>query len=48
VVAITAPDNVGSIAVLERIGFKFERMMRLADDREELRLFASTWPADPR
>jgi ribosomal-protein-alanine N-acetyltransferase len=47
VVAITSPDNVGSIAVLKRIGLKFERMIKLADDREELRLFASAWPANP-
>jgi RimJ/RimL family protein N-acetyltransferase len=40
IVAITAPDNRGSIAVLEKIGLKFERMVRLADDPQELKLFA--------
>ncbi len=29
IVAITAPDNLGSIAVLEKIGLKFERMISL-------------------
>ncbi len=38
-VAITAPENHGSIAVLERIGLKFERMVRLAADPQELKLF---------
>jgi RimJ/RimL family protein N-acetyltransferase len=39
VVAITSPDNSQSIAVLEKIGFKFERMIRLVDSSPELRLF---------
>jgi ribosomal-protein-alanine N-acetyltransferase len=39
IVAITAPDNQGSIAVLERIGLKFEGMVRVGGDREELKLF---------
>jgi RimJ/RimL family protein N-acetyltransferase len=38
-VAITAPENHGSIAVLERIGLKFERIVRLAADPKELKLF---------
>ena len=38
-VAITAPENHGSIAVLERIGLKFERMVRLAADPHDLKLF---------
>jgi RimJ/RimL family protein N-acetyltransferase len=41
IVAITAPDNQGSIAVLERIGLRFERMLRLRDDGGESKLFAS-------
>jgi RimJ/RimL family protein N-acetyltransferase len=39
IVAITAPDNHGSIAVLERIGLRFERMVRLAADPHDLKLF---------
>jgi ribosomal-protein-alanine N-acetyltransferase len=41
VVAITAPDNHRSISVLEKIGLKFERTIRLAADAEELKLFAT-------
>jgi len=39
VVAITLPENLGSIAVLEKIGLKFERMVRLSDNGPELKLF---------
>ncbi len=38
-VAITEPENHGSIAVLEKIGLKFERMVRLAADPHDLKLF---------
>jgi RimJ/RimL family protein N-acetyltransferase len=38
-VAITAPDNAQSIALLEKIGLKFERTIRLDDHAPELRLF---------
>ena len=41
VVAITSPDNWSSIAVLEKIGLKFERMIRLVDHSPELKLFGS-------
>lgn len=41
IVAITTPDNEGSIHVLEKIGFRFERMIRLADEGPALTLFAS-------
>jgi RimJ/RimL family protein N-acetyltransferase len=39
VVAITAPDNFGSIAVLEKIGLRFERMVRLSGQGPEVKLF---------
>jgi [ribosomal protein S5]-alanine N-acetyltransferase len=39
IVAITSPENWGSIAVLEKIGLRFERMIRLADQGPELKLF---------
>ena len=39
VVAITSPENFNSIAVLEKIGLKFERMVRLAEHSPELKLF---------
>jgi ribosomal-protein-alanine N-acetyltransferase len=39
IVAITSPDNAASIKVLEKLGLKFERMVRLGDDPREVRLF---------
>ncbi len=38
-VAITDPDNAGSIRVLEKIGLTFEKMIRLSTDDIELKLF---------
>jgi RimJ/RimL family protein N-acetyltransferase len=40
IVAITSPENNGSIKVLERLGLRFERMIRLSEDAAELKLFA--------
>ena len=40
IVAITAPDNSGSIKVLEKLGLRFERLIRLSEDEPELKLFA--------
>jgi len=39
-VAITSPDNDASISLLEKLGFRFERMVKLSDKSEELKLFA--------
>jgi len=39
IVAITAPDNEGSIRVLEKLGLKFDRMIRFSGDGGEVRLF---------
>ncbi len=39
IVAITSPDNRGSIAVLEKIGLKFARTIKLTEDGSELKLF---------
>jgi len=39
-VAITDPANQGSKRVLEKIGLKFEKMIRLSEDDIELRLYA--------
>jgi len=39
IVGITSIDNVGSSRVLEKIGMKYEGMIRLGDDPEELKLF---------
>jgi ribosomal-protein-alanine N-acetyltransferase len=38
-VAITDPANTGSIRVLEKIGFTFEKMIRLSADDIDLKLF---------
>jgi RimJ/RimL family protein N-acetyltransferase len=38
-VAIVDPVNAASIRVLGKLGFTFERMLRLADDEKELKLF---------
>jgi RimJ/RimL family protein N-acetyltransferase len=40
-VAITNPDNESSIKLLEKIGLRFERMIRLSEDAPEIKLFAS-------
>ena len=39
VVALTAPDNTGSIRILERIGLHFERMVQYSADGHDSRLF---------
>lgn len=39
--AITNPDNIGSIRVLEKIGLKFDRLIRLTPDSPEIRLYRS-------
>jgi [ribosomal protein S5]-alanine N-acetyltransferase len=39
IVAIAAPDNHASIAVLERIGLKYEGMLRLPADTRDVKLF---------
>ncbi len=38
IVAVTNPDNHGSIRVLEKLGMRFERMVRLSEDGPELEL----------
>jgi RimJ/RimL family protein N-acetyltransferase len=42
IVAITSTENLKSIAVLEKIGFQFARLIRLAEDSAELNLFVLT------
>jgi RimJ/RimL family protein N-acetyltransferase len=39
IVAITTPQNLRSIGVLEKIGLKFERLVRLNEQGPELKLF---------
>jgi RimJ/RimL family protein N-acetyltransferase len=40
IVAITSSDNTASMCLLEKLGLKFESMVRLSEDRPEVRLFA--------
>jgi RimJ/RimL family protein N-acetyltransferase len=46
IIAITAPDNAASIAVLQKIGLRFERMVKLPGDSQELRLFSPQHSGD--
>lgn len=39
IVGITAPDNHASIAVLLKIGLRFERLIRMGPDGKEVNLF---------
>jgi len=45
--AITAPDNAPSIRLLEKLGFRFERMAQVPEDGPEVKLFGLTGPAEP-
>jgi len=40
VLAITSPDNVASIGLIERLGFRFERMARPAANEPEVEVFS--------
>ena len=40
-VAITDPENLASIRVLEKLGLRFETMIRLSEDDIELKLLAA-------
>lgn len=44
IAAITLQDNHDSIRVLERTGFRFEKMVRLSQDGEDLCLYLSDRP----
>ena len=39
--AIVNPDNTASIRVLEKLGMKFERMVKFPDEENEIKLFAA-------
>lgn len=41
VLAITTPDNTSSIKLLEKIGLEFERLIKLPNDDEQLKLFST-------
>jgi len=40
VLAVVNPDNQSSIRLLEKLGFQYDRMVRLSDDAPEIKLFA--------
>jgi RimJ/RimL family protein N-acetyltransferase len=42
VVAVTNPDNQSSIRLLEKMGFQYERLVRLSDGAPEIKLFTAT------
>jgi len=44
IVAITQPDNLGSIRTLQRLGLTFERMVPAPGEGIELQLFGITFP----
>jgi len=39
IVAIVNPDNAGSIAVLQKVGLRFEKTVRLSEEQAEIFLF---------
>jgi RimJ/RimL family protein N-acetyltransferase len=41
IVAIASPDNYASAKLLEKLGFSFERIVKLSDDAESVNLFAA-------
>jgi RimJ/RimL family protein N-acetyltransferase len=43
IVAITAPHNRGSIRILEKVGLRFERMIRMPGEAEDIHFMA--WDA---
>jgi len=41
IIAITSLDNSASMRLLEKIGLRFERLIKLSEDEPEVRLFGS-------
>jgi RimJ/RimL family protein N-acetyltransferase len=41
VVAITNPENLGSTRLLEKLGFRYERMVKMTEDAAEIKLFGA-------
>jgi [ribosomal protein S5]-alanine N-acetyltransferase len=39
--AVVNPDNAGSIRLLEKLGMRFERMVRLSPEEPEVKLFSA-------
>lgn len=47
VLSITSPDNDRSIALLPKMGFRFERFAALAEGEPDVKLFALALREDP-
>ncbi len=41
IVAITSPDNDASMKLLGKLGLRFEQMIKLSEDQDEVRLFGT-------
>lgn len=41
ILAVTSPDNHGSIRILKKLGLRFEKMISLSDDDPDIKLFVS-------
>jgi RimJ/RimL family protein N-acetyltransferase len=48
IVAITKPTNHASIALLEKLGLRFEKIIALPNDGGENKLFAASAPRTRR
>jgi RimJ/RimL family protein N-acetyltransferase len=48
ILAITDPNNEASIKLLEKLGFRFERMIKLSEDASEIKLFCNVALAQHR
>lgn len=48
ILAITSPDNEASGRLLEKIGLRFKRLMRLSEEADEVKLFSTDHkPSEP-
>ncbi len=43
ILAITSPDNEASIKVLQRLGLRFVSVIKLSEDREQVKLFTRNY-----
>jgi RimJ/RimL family protein N-acetyltransferase len=45
--AIVAPQNAASVALIRKLGFAYEKMMRVPGDEHDVCLYGLEWPAPP-
>ncbi len=43
ILAITSPDNEASIKLLQRLGLRFENVIKLSEDRGQVKLFTGNY-----